>query len=110
MTTMSHINAEARYNQKHSAWVMANCKVLGTLLHIHVLHVHIHVLHYASCHIQFWKVTLDYGQIASELMINVQTHGNDANLHVLANKVPNLSLSITVTTKCFNRMHCILTF
>ena len=24
MTTMSHINAEARYNQKHSAWVMAN--------------------------------------------------------------------------------------
>ena len=43
---------------------------------------------------------MDYGQIASELMINAQTHGNGANLLVLAHKVPNLSLSITGTTEC----------
>ena len=29
-----------RYNQTQSAWVMANCEVLGTLLRVHVLHVH----------------------------------------------------------------------
>ena len=46
------MNAEARYNQKHSAWVMANCEVLGTLLHVHVCMyiIMINVLHYASCH------------------------------------------------------------
>ena len=91
-----------RYNQTQSAWVMANCEVLGTLLRVHVLHVH----NYTRA--PLYKLSLDTilkgenGLWLNCLMTNdkIMHKHMEIVLTYLHTRSLNLSLSITVTTKC----------